>query len=315
MGSPLFSVVIPCFNVAATVGETIASVAAQTCQDFEIVAVDNNSTDRTAEVLAAIARTEPRLRIVPQPVQGLSAARNAGIRAARGGYIAFLDADDLFDRDYLEAHGANLESAEADVSYARIRLIDPAGHPTGQVTLPQLTGLTAADLLRSNPCTSMVVAKREVFERVGDFNQSMRRVEDQEWLFRVLVAGFELSGIDRALASYRITPGGLSANLDAMLAAHDQMLDSAASIAPALVARQRRLAHASMLRYCARRAMDHAKGDKTARTYLLRMLRVAPDLLLREPLPTLKTVANVFVPGLTQLLGRHRAAMLQPGQV
>src|SRR5262249_53968693 len=145
--------------------ETIASIRAQTLQDFEILAVDNNCTDRTVELLSAIGETEPRLRIVKQPVQGLSAARNGGICEARGRYIAFLDADDLWDRDYLEAHAANLADGRVGVSFSRIRLIDMAGRPTGQVTQPKLEGLSAADLLRSNPCTSMVVVRREVFDR------------------------------------------------------------------------------------------------------------------------------------------------------
>ena len=314
MSTVKFSVVVPCFNAAATVTETIASVLAQTCSDFEIVAVDNNSTDATARILAALAAEHPRLRIVQQPVQGLSAARNAGIRAALGSFIALLDADDVWDRDYLEAHAANFDSSKADVSYSRIRLIDLAGRPTGQITQPQLTGLTAADLLRSNPCTSMIVVRRAVFDQAGLFNEQLRRVEDQEWLFRVLAKGFVLCGIGQVVASYRITPGGLSANIDAMLAAHDQMLALAAEFAPALVARERRLAHASMLRYCARRAIDHAKGAQTARTYLARMLRVAPDLIVREPLATLKTVASVMLPSLAAWRGQ-RGAALQTGQV
>lgn len=307
MSAPLFSVVIPCFNVAATVEETVASVSAQTLRDLEIVAVDNNSTDATGEVLARLAAAEPRLRVVREPVQGLSAARNGGIRAARGRCVAFLDADDLFDPDYLEAHADNLADGAIGVSYARIRLVDPAGRPTGNVTSPPLSGLTAVDLLRSNPCTSMVVVRRDVLDRVGPFNESMRRMEDQEWLFRAAAAGYRLRGIGRALASYRIMPGGLSSNLEAMLAAHGQMLEAAAHVAPDLVARHRRLSQAAMLRYCARRAMDHRSGAAEARGYLSRMVRIAPDILVREPLPTLRTIAAVIMPGLAVWISRRGA--------
>lgn len=306
MSGPLFSVVIPCFNVAATVRETVASVTAQTIRDFEIVAVDNNSTDTTAEVLAQLAMVEPRMRVVAETVQGLSAARNGGIRAAKGRYIALLDADDLFDANYLEAHAANLSDETVAVSYSRIRLVDPAGRPTGQITQPRLQGLTPVDLLVSNPCTSMVVVRRDVFERAGCFDESLRRVEDQEWLFRAAASGFKLRGIDAALASYRITPGGLSNNIDAMLAAHGQMLSAAARVAPALVARHRRLSHAAMLRYCARRAMDHLSGAHAARAYLWRMFATAPDLILRQPSTTIKTIAAVLAPRLARLAAAHR---------
>ncbi len=312
MSTPRFSVVVPCYNAASTIAETIASVTAQTEHDLEIIAVDNNSTDATAEVLAGLAAAEPRLRIVKEPVQGLSAARNGGIRAARGELIAFLDADDLFDPDYLAAHGANLADGQIGVSYARIRLVDWSGRPTGNVTKPQLIGLTAVDLLRANSCTSMVVVRREVIERAGPFDESMRRLEDQEWLFRAAVAGIAFRGIDRALASYRISPGGLSANIEAMLAAHAQMLSAAARVAPDLVAHHGRLSHAAMLRYCARRAIDHGADAGVARRHLWDMLRAAPDLLLREPLATAKTIVAVLAPSLVTLAAR-RTSGLQPG--
>lgn len=299
MRSPAFSVVIPCYNVAATIEETIASVSAQTCADLEIIAVDNNSTDDTAGVLARIARTEPRLVILTEKAQGLCLTRNAGIRAARGMYIALLDGDDLYDPDYLETHARNLADGSAGLSYSRIRLVDLAGRPTGNITHPPLRGLTAADLLRGNPCTSLVVVRREVFDKAGLFDPSLRRVEDQEWLFRVAAAGYEFRGIGRPIASYRITPGGLSQNIAGMLEAHGQMLDAASRVSPALVARHRRISHAAMLRYCARRAIDHHNGHADARAYLWQMMRTAPDLLAREPVATAKTIIAVLAPGLT----------------
>jgi glycosyltransferase involved in cell wall biosynthesis len=310
MRPPRFSVVIPCYNVAATIAETIASVSAQSAPDLEIVAVDNNSTDATASVLARLAEGETRLRIVRETTQGLSAARNCGIRTAKGRFIAFLDGDDLFDPDYLKAHGSNLDGdGDAGVSYSRIRLVDVAGRPTGSVTRPPMTGLTAAALLRANPCTSMVVVRREVIDRVGGFDEGLRRVEDQEWLFRVAHAGVGLRGIDRVLASYRIMPGGLSHDIPAMLAAHAQMLERAARLDPDLVAREGRLSRAGMLRYCARRTIDFGASAEAARGYLWRMFLAAPDLLLREPLPTLKVAAAVLTPDFMSRLTRTRVAL------
>lgn len=312
MLSPQFSVIIPCYNAAATVAETIASVQRQTLADFEIIAVDNNSTDPTSQVLEQLALSEPRLRVIRQPVQGLCAARNAGIKTARGRYISFLDADDLYDPDFLESHATNLADGTIGVSYSRIRLVDMAGRPTGNVTSPPLAGLTAVDLLRSNPCTAIVVVRREVIEKAGGFDVSMPRLEDQEWLFRAAAAGFAFRGIGRPLASYRITPGGLSSNLDAMLVAHGFMLMAAERVAPDLVAHHRRLSRAGMLRYCARRAIDHAAGGQAARSYLWRMLATAPDLLLREPSSTARTIVAVLAPGLAKVLVRT-STRLQAG--
>ena len=296
MNRPQVSVVIPCFNVAETIPETIASVTAQTMTDFEIIAVDNNCTDNTVGVLAELSIGEPRLCIIREPVQGLSAARNGGIRAACGAFVALLDADDLWDADYLETHLANFTDERVGVSYGRVRMIDMESRPTGQVTKPQLSGLTAADLLRSNPCTALFVVRVQVFEDVGLFDEELRSVEDQEWLFRAACRGVTLSGIDQVLASYRITPGGLSADLDVMLKSHGQLLNAASQIAPDLVAGNRRLAGAAMLRYCARRSVEHGKGNDVARRYLMQMLKAAPELLLYEPLPTLKVIARVLCP-------------------
>jgi glycosyltransferase involved in cell wall biosynthesis len=155
MSTPLVSIIIPCFNTASTVAETVASVTAQSMRDFEIIAVDNNCTDTTVQVLTHLAKREPRLRITQEPVQGLSAARNGGIRAANGKFIALLDADDLWDVDYLERHIANLADQEVGISYARVRMIDMAGRPTGQITNPQLRDLTPTDLLRSKSMHSI----------------------------------------------------------------------------------------------------------------------------------------------------------------
>jgi len=295
MSMPLVSVVIPCFNVAKTVSDTIASVAAQTMRDLEIIAVDNNCTDDTVALLSKLAVCEPRLRVIKEPVQGLSAARNGGIRAARGEYIALLDADDLLDANYLESHLTNLADGQAGISYSRVRMIDMAGQPTGQSTKPKLSGLTATDLLRSNPCTALIVVRAQVFRDAGLFDEELRSVEDQEWLFRAAFCGVKLSGINQVLASYRITPGGLSADLEAMLKSHAQLLRAAARIAPDLVAGNSRLARAAMLRYCVRRAIEHNKGRSVARRYLKQMMQAAPELLFCEPLPTTKVIGRVLL--------------------
>ena len=300
MRRPKFSVIIPCYNVAGTIEETIASVSAQTLGDLEILAVDNNSTDRTAEVLADIACREPRLKVLREPRQGICPTRNAGIMKARGDFLAFLDGDDLFDPDYFALHEANFADGTVGVSYGRVRLVDRYGKPTGNVTHPPMSGLGPAELLRGNPCTSIVVARREALERVGPFNESLRRMEDQEWLFRAAHAGFLFRGIDRAIASYRIMPGSLSQNVAAMLEAHAQMLEAARRIAPDAVARHGRLSRGAMLRYCARRSIDHEAPLAEARRYLRQMLMTAPDLMIREPVPTAKTLLTVLAPTLVR---------------
>jgi len=302
MHSPRVSVVIPCFNAAATIEITIESLVAQTMGDFEIIAIDNNCTDETPALLTSLATKEPRLRVIEQSIPGASAARNAGIQVALGKFVAFLDADDLWDPTYLERHLQNLADERVDISYSQIRRIDLSGQPTGFCTQPK-PRVSAGELLRSNPCTVMVVVRAIVFEHVGVFDETLGAVEDQEFLFRAAAQGHRLKGITEVLASYRITPGGLSADLENMLRSHGELLQAAARIAPDLVAQHQRLANAAMLRYCARRAIEQQEPAVVSWHYLTKMYVAAPDLLLREPAPTAKVSIRVL---LTQLASTVR---------
>ncbi|MBV9548705.1 MAG: glycosyltransferase family 2 protein, partial [Alphaproteobacteria bacterium] len=119
MTSPFFSVIIPVYNRAHVLRDAIASVQSQSCQDFEIVVVDDGSRDDPAAVVAAIG--DPRIRFFRQPNAGGAAARNRGIDEARGFFIAPLDSDDIFLPDHLATMKALLDKTENTVGYARVR--------------------------------------------------------------------------------------------------------------------------------------------------------------------------------------------------
>jgi glycosyltransferase involved in cell wall biosynthesis len=103
-----FSVVIAAFNASFTIASSIRSVIEQTEQCFELIVIDDGSTDSTAECARGFA-ADPRLRVIRQSNKGPAAARNAGLRCARGGYVSMLDADDLWLPEYLEVMGAALD--------------------------------------------------------------------------------------------------------------------------------------------------------------------------------------------------------------
>jgi riboflavin biosynthesis pyrimidine reductase len=151
--------------------------------------------------------------------------------------------------------------------------------------------------------------RRSVFDRAGAFNPRFRRVEDQEWLFRAVHGGARIAGMDQVLASYRITPGSLSADTSAMRQAFDTMLETARTIAPDLVRVHERTARATMLRYCARRVMDHGGAVDEARRHMANALRLAPGLLIREPKQTIATLLAVAVPQLAPRLFTRRPAL------
>jgi glycosyltransferase involved in cell wall biosynthesis len=121
MSAPHFSVIIPVYNRAAALSAAIQSVLAQTCQDFEIVVVDDGSTDNPSRIVAEFC--DPRIRFVAQENQGGGAARNRAIDESRGRFIAPLDSDDIFLPHHLEAMKTLLEKSGATAGYARI-LVD-----------------------------------------------------------------------------------------------------------------------------------------------------------------------------------------------
>ncbi len=123
------SLIIPCWNSAATLDRCLACVRAQTCDDFEAIFVDDGSTDGTGAMLATAAAADARLRVVTQANRGVSAARNAGLVVARGEFIFFADPDDAFSPRMLEKGIAAMEAANADycVFPYREKHVDEAG--------------------------------------------------------------------------------------------------------------------------------------------------------------------------------------------
>jgi glycosyltransferase involved in cell wall biosynthesis len=114
MGKPLVSIIMPCYNGEAFLAEAVGSVLGQTFRDFELIVVDDGSTDGSAGILA---RYGDPVRVMRQANRGVSAARNAGIEAARGNFIAFLDADDTWEPDFLEEMVKGMADPQTAIAY------------------------------------------------------------------------------------------------------------------------------------------------------------------------------------------------------
>jgi glycosyltransferase involved in cell wall biosynthesis len=301
----MFSIIIPAYNCAATLTQTVMSVRAQTLPDFEIIIVDDGSKDDTLAVARELAAGDARIAVVSQPNSGVSATRNRGITAARGAYVALLDADDLWVEDYLAIHRDRFAADPTlGVSFSACRYIEADGSLTNERSRPKLDGFVPADILSTNPCTtcSAMVIRREVFEQVGLFRETLRRAEDQEWLFRVALSPWKISGVDDLLVFYRNSPNGLSANLDGMYEGFKAMLEAARESAPDLVGRAGPLAAARMLRYLARRALRLDIDRGVARGFITRAVALAPRMLISEPKQTIATLLAATVPGANTLL-------------
>lgn len=200
--NPTVSVIIPAYNRADKIGDAIGSVLGQTFPDFELIVVDDGSSDETGAVVCAIA--DPRIRYIHLPQnRGAAAARNAGIRAARGRLIALLDSDDTWTDNKLAVHVPALDAAPAGtmVSAAGIwlhaldegRVITVSPQPRNN-WLPHLAA--GCDL---SPGSTLIV-RREAFERFGLLDENLRRLEDWDWLLRYVAAAGNILAIPDQLA-------------------------------------------------------------------------------------------------------------------
>lgn len=176
----LVSVVIPVHNGERFLPEALQSVHRQTYQNREVIVVDDGSTDSSASIASAFGA-----RVLSQPNRGPSAARNLGLRACSGGLIAPLDADDLWQPEFLEVLSAYLgTTAEAEIAHCRhIHFLTPGMERPSWCDQELLDEPSAGVLMGS------WIARRSVFERVGLFDESFRLSEDIDWLVRASDAG------------------------------------------------------------------------------------------------------------------------------
>ncbi|MBW1709221.1 MAG: glycosyltransferase [Deltaproteobacteria bacterium] len=182
--SPAASVIIPAFNRAGLLPRAVDSVLDQTFEDFELIVVDDGSTDQTLEVLAAY---QDRLVLLTQPHKGVSAARNHGLSASRGGLVAFLDSDDYWlpeklavQVDFFRRNPLALICQTEEIWCRRGRRVTPGkrhAKPSGDIFERSL------ELCLVSP--SAVMIKRELFDRVGVFDETMPACEDYDLWLRI----------------------------------------------------------------------------------------------------------------------------------
>jgi len=187
MTAPFFSVIIPVYNRADVLGAAVASVLAQSEQDFEIVVVDDGSKDHPERALPA----DPRIRFVAQENKGGGAARNTGIDIARGNFVAFLDSDDLYLPDHLAAMRALLAHTTQTVGYARMVVDRGCGRTFLKPPRAIAEGEHMATYLlcdRGFVPTITVVVERETARRVR-YHEDLRAAEDTDFAIRLFLAG------------------------------------------------------------------------------------------------------------------------------
>jgi glycosyltransferase involved in cell wall biosynthesis len=304
---PKLSVIIPVYNAERSILETLHSVLAQTYRDFELLIVNDGSTDRSIHLCQQL--NDPRVRIIHQANRGLAGARNTGIRHAQGDYLAFLDSDDVWLPEKLEKHVQHLDQSPAvGVSFCRSSFIDDRSQPLGLFQMPKLTGITPGYLFCRNPISngSAVVIRRQVLEEIKFqanlygteedfyFDDTFRQSEDIEcWLRIALQTSWQIEGIPDALTLYRVNTDGLSANVKTQLDYWEQIVVKTQAYNPDFVAQWASKARAYQFRYLARRAAR--QRSRVLATQLVHQA-IAADahILVEEPRRTLMTLAAVY---------------------
>lgn len=214
--SPAVSVIMPAYAVSRFVAQAVESAFRQTFTDFELVVVNDGSPD-TDDLERALAPYRTRIKYLQFPEnRGISAARNAGIRASRGKYVALLDADDVWEPNYLEVQVGILEADPTiAVVYPDAFLFgNPRDRDSSFMDLFPSTGEVTLERLLAKQCTVMISAtiRRDALERAGLFDEALRSCEDFDLWLRILRAGGRIVYHRRKLVHYRRRPDSLSAD-------------------------------------------------------------------------------------------------------
>lgn len=268
---PKVSVIIPTYNYAHFVKEAIQSVLNQDFDDYEIIVVDDGSTDSTPEVVAQFGR---KVRYIRQENMGLSSARNTGIKAAQGEFIALLDADDIWLPGFLSATIARMEAEPyLGAVHTGFYFVDEHGRRLPQTNLETVPDDQMYDRLLDGEffVPASVVTRRECFERVGLFDETFRGSEDWDIWLRV-AREYRFAGIPKPLLNYRMHGSNMSKDPAYML--HYQLMVveknfGSASGSPETWPVERRRAYATVYRYAAQGY--YLKNDRQKGEHYLRL--------------------------------------------
>jgi glycosyltransferase involved in cell wall biosynthesis len=207
---------MPAYNAAATIERTIQSALMQTYEHFELIIIDDGSKDETVQRVQSF--TDPRIRLCSYPNGGHSVARNRGIRLAEGEYIAFLDADDRWSADKLEAQlHALCRNPQAGLAYSWVDYVDITDRFLHAGTRIKLNGNAYPKLLNGNflESGSNPLIRKAAIDRVGGFDPALRTATDWDMWLRI-AACYPFVCVPTPQIYYRVLLDSVSANLPQM---------------------------------------------------------------------------------------------------
>ena len=241
---PKVSVVTCAYNAAPWIGQTLDSVFAQTFTDYEVIVIDDGSTDNTREIVQQFAE---RVRLIDQPHRGVAAARNAGIAGSRGELVVQLDADDLWLPTALATLVPAFDDPTVGLACSDVLVWDErtpwdrCPRYWERIRRPDADTVALAQLLHENFVPNLTcLVRRSLLERVGGYDERLPPVEDYDMWLRIALAGGKIRCIDQVQGVYRVRAGSLSTDLgvklDSVLRVYEKVI-STGRLAP----EQRRL--------------------------------------------------------------------------
>lgn len=205
------SIIVPVYNAEKYIRETVESVRAQTCENWELLLVEDGSADGSLHLLEEMEKEDTRIRVIRQENGGAAKARNHGLLEAEGRFVAYLDADDLWSPDKLEKQLAFMAEKDAAFSFTGYEFADEKGKGTGKVVHVPETIRYRQALKNTTIFTSTVIFDTKKLEK-EKLAMPVIKSEDTALWFRVLREGITAYGFDENLVRYRRPANSLSSN-------------------------------------------------------------------------------------------------------
>ena len=212
--NPLITIIIPVYRVEEYISECLESVRGQTYKNFECLIINDGSPDNSITIARDLTNNDSRFKVISQINQGLASARNCGIRNAKGDFIAFLDADDVWVAKKLEIQlDVFMNFPETDIVFPDVFVFGADLRPklyNGKPFSRNPLELLAANLINGSGSSELI--RKTSLERAGYYNESLRSLEDLEFWFRCAVRGLIFRHVPEPLVYVRVRSGSLSKN-------------------------------------------------------------------------------------------------------
>ena len=280
---PSISMIIPAYNAERYIGFTIESLLRQTHSDLEIIVVDDGSTDRTYDIACRYAAEDSRITVLTQGNAGVATARNRAIDVAKGEFLGFVDADDIWHPTAVAKMLSRFEGASSDlgVVYAWSTDIDEENRPIGGVHVSRASGHVYPLLLFHNFLgnASSTIIRGTSLREAGDYRPEFDLGCEDLDLYLRLAARFDYDVVPEFLVAYRRTPGAMSSHVERMERAHQQVLDTVRRERPMASSRLLRSSKVNFYAYLAHASVSGG-GDRGTVHWIWKSLRTDPLLTL-----------------------------------